>query len=118
MPVVHVRANTPREGFEVDKALSAIATAVAEAASCAIGSVWCTFTPVAVQTIGTETATWEERILYLEILMKARGRDTRRDVLGAVGPVAATVFDVKPENVWAHATDIASWSVFAGGRVI
>lgn len=74
MPVIHVKGSEPRTPLDAEKGLHAISSAVAQALGTDVGQVWCTYTNIETQTIGNKVPEWEDRILYLELLMKPRGK--------------------------------------------
>ena len=118
MPIVHVKARELRNPQLAEQGLSAIAGAVARAIGSNPDSVWCTFTPVETETIGLKWPEWNDRILYLDLLMKDRGQDVGEQALEAAARAAADAFEVRLENVWSRLIELGSRKVFAGGRFV
>ena len=118
MPTVHVRAN------EVDReaaasALRLIAREVAAAVPCDIGSVWCTFSSVDLQTVGDDVREGEGRIVYVDVWIRARedgGAATR--TLEVACRAAAEGCGTPVEDVWGTLRPVESRRVFAGGSLI
>jgi hypothetical protein len=116
MPIVHVKGHEPSSADLIERGLGTVAGAVADAIENDVSGVWCTFTSVT-QTIGSQVPAPDERILYLDLLMKPRGRDAAEAALEAAAGAAAHAFEVRRENVWAHLVEIGSGQVFAGGEL-
>jgi hypothetical protein len=118
MPIVHVRGSKGIAGRATPKALTNIATEVADAAGCSVGDVWCTFTPATETTVGTRVPREGEGILYVDVLARPRETDVLPGTLEAAARAAASSFRVRLDNVWAHVTVLETGTVFAGGRLV
>jgi hypothetical protein len=115
MPVIHVRT-TPTSGLDAASALGGIARSVAAAVPCAVDGVWCTFVPLAAQTIGDR----EGRIVYVDVWIRPREGDAPAAgrALEAACRAAATGFGVPLEDVWGTLRPVEPGRVFAGGAPV
>jgi len=118
MPVVHVRA-APFDRGDASPALQAIATAVADAVPCEVGDVWCTFSTLDTQTVGTETRDGVGRIVYVDVWIRPRAdAEAGPRALEAACRAAADAIGLPVEDVWGTLRPIAAGSVFAGGSLV
>jgi hypothetical protein len=119
MPVIHVRALPPSGGVaQVDRALQAIATDVAEAIGGEPSGTWCTFNPVERMTAGTHAVLGEGRIVYLDLWLRSRGAELDGRSLTAACLAAARGFEVPLEDIWGTLRPVEPGHVFAGGSLI
>ena len=118
MPVIHVRA-APFDRGDASAALQAIATAVADAVPCDVGDVWCTFSTVDVQSVGTETRDGVGRIVYVDLWIRPREDAAAAPrALEAACRAAAEAIGLPVEDVWGTLRPIEAGSVFAGGSLL
>lgn len=119
MPAIHVRALAPGGGTaQVDRALRAIATEVADAIGGEPSGTWCTFTALDRMAIGTEVVNGEGRIVYVDVWIRSRGAAIDGRALTAACLAAARELEVPPEDVWGTLREVASGHVFAGGALL
>ena len=116
MPVVHVRGISDLTKGEIDAGLRYIAAGVAAALGRDVGDVWCTFSGLETMTVGDDVPRDDDRILYLELLLRLLPEAAT--ALEAAANQAATAFGVRPENVWARLTPLEPGTVFAGGEPV
>jgi hypothetical protein len=118
MPVVHVRALPPAAGG-VEFALAGIAEGVAAAVPCDVSHIWCTFSAIGVETLGTTVVGEHGAIVYLTLQMRARedGASAGR-ALEAACRAAARGFAVPVEDVWGTFEPVEPGRTFAGGGLI
>jgi hypothetical protein len=116
MPAIHVRAN-PHD--DPAPALGAIAVAVAAAVPCEVAGVWCTFSPLGAQTVGTDPRPGEGAIVYVDVWIRPRDDDAAAArALETACRAAAAGFGVPVEDVWGTLRPVEPGMVFAGGALI
>jgi hypothetical protein len=119
MPAIHVRALPPAGGTaQVDRALHAIATDVADAVGGQPSGTWCTFTALDRMAIGTQVVSGEGRIVYVDVWIRSRGPEVDGRALTAACLAAARELEVPPEDVWGTLREVEAGHVFAGGALI
>jgi len=119
MPAIHVRALPPVGGaVQVDRALHAIATDVADAIGGQPSGTWCTFTAIDRMAIGTQAVSGEGRIVYVDVWIRSRGPEADGRALTAACLAAARELEVPPEDVWGTLREVEAGHVFAGGALI
>jgi hypothetical protein len=119
MPAIHVRALAPAGGTaQVDRALRAIATDVADAIGGEPPGTWSTFTAIDRMTIGTQVMSGEGRIVYLDMWIRSRGPEADGRALAAACRAAARELEVPVEDVWGTLRTVEAGRVFAGGGLL
>jgi hypothetical protein len=118
MPVIHVRGGAADRASAASVLLD-VARAVAASVPCGVEGVWCTFTEVAVATLGERVVADEGRIVYVDLWMRERqdaGASGR--ALEAACLAVAAGFGVPTEDVWGTLRPVEPGRVFAGGAVV
>ena len=118
MPTIHVRANATDRAAAAGT-LAGIAHAVAAATGGEEGNVWCTFTALDVQTVGTDVREDHGRIVYVDVWIRPRDDpDAMARALEAACRAAATGLGVPVEDVWGTLRPVEPGRVFAGGGLL
>jgi hypothetical protein len=118
MPTIHVRATSTDRGAAAET-LATIARDVASATGIEPGHVWCTFSAVDVQTVGTEVREGDGRIVYVDVWMRPRDDPAAMTrALEAACRAAAGGLGVPVEDVWGTLRPVEPGRVFAGGAML
>ena len=117
MPIVVVTA-LPADPPVVERLLVRLAEQVADAVSCGVGDVWCSFVPAATQTIGDRIVGSDGQCPI--VIIRGRARDTDRVAAGmaAAARVTSAELGVPFEDVWIQWIDVEPGRAFAGGAII
>ncbi|MGH2805874.1 MAG: hypothetical protein ACRDKT_01235 [Actinomycetota bacterium] len=118
MPVVRVRAIEGRDDDSASAALIAIAEEIADAASCPVQTVWCSFEGLSTLTIGTNRAAAGHEIVFVDVEMRSRGVEVAGEVLRRTAIRAAEGFGVPVEDVWVRLYEVPPGSVITGGEIV
>jgi hypothetical protein len=115
--VVHVRSSTDDHAL-VEATLLRVGAEVAAAVPCEIGDVWCTWSPLGVQTVGA-TVPEGPGIVYVDVWIRGRAdaAATTR-ALEAACRASAEGLGVDLEDVWGTLRMVEPGQVFAGGSPI
>jgi len=119
MPVIHVRT-TQLDRDRPAEILAETARAVADAVPCDLEGVWCTFTPVDVQTVGAQVREAAGRIVYVDVWIRPRlgDEEAAARALSAACAAIASGFGVPLEDLWGTLRPVEPNRVFAGGSLI
>jgi hypothetical protein len=117
MPIVMVTA-LPADPPVVERLLVGLAEQVAEAVSCQVGDVWCSFVPAAAQGIGDRVARSDRQCPVVVIRGRARDADRVAAGMAAAARVTSAELGVPFEDVWIQWVDVEPGRAFAGGGVI
>ena len=102
----------------VERLLVRLAAGVAEAVSCPVGDVWCSFVPASAQRIGERAAAPEAQCPIVVIRGRVRADERAAAGMAAAARVVAAELKVPFEDVWVQWLEVLPGRAFAGGGVI
>jgi hypothetical protein len=102
----------------VQHLLVRLAEAVAEAVSCPVGDVWCSFVPASAQRIGVRATMPQSQCPVVVIRGRVRADERVAAGMEAAARVVAAELKVPFEDVWVQWLDVLPGRAFAGGGLI